>query len=141
MPRGGKRQRQPGKQYPNRSDMRAQPVRTAPSKTYGDGVASARAQQVIPLPQAPQPQVGPGAATGMPAPPGPLPGELPLARPTERPGEPLTAGMAIGPGAGPSPNALAINPVIETLRAAYRAFPNEGVGALLEAAERSLGSR
>lgn len=135
MPRGGKRQGRQGKAYPNRSDLQAQPVKAAPSSSYGEGVASERAQRAIPLPQAAAPRPGPGAAAGMPAAPGPLPGDLPLARPSERPGEPLTAGMAIGAGPGPSASALAVDPVLETLRAAYRAFPNEGVGALLEAYE------
>ena len=132
--RGGRRQGRPGKAYTNRTDMQAQPVRTAPSTSYGQGAASAEAQRALPLPQAPT--VGPGAAAGMPAPPGPLPGAMPLGRPSDRPGEALTAGMAIGPGPGPSATMPAVDPVVETLRAAYRAFPNESIGALLEAMER-----
>jgi hypothetical protein len=119
--RGGARQGQPGKQYTNRTDM-AQAPRAAPSKSYGEGEASLRAQKALPLPMQQMPQ-------------GPMPGAMPLDRPTERPMEPLTAGMAMGPGPGPSAAMPAVDPVLETLRAAYRAFPNESIGALLEAAE------
>lgn len=118
--RGGARQGQVGKSYPNRSDM-AQAPKAAPSTAYGEGEASLRAQRAVPLPS-------------MPAP--PTPGARPLDRPTERPSEPLTAGMPMGAGPGPSAAMPAVDPVIETLRAAYRAFPNESIGALLEAAER-----
>lgn len=117
--RGGARAGQPGKSYPNRTDM-AQAPRAAPSKTYGEGAASLRAQEAVPLPQTA---------------PIPVPGERPLSRPTERPAEPLTSGLPIGPGAGPSASMPAVDPVVEYLRAAYRAFPNEAIGALLEAVD------
>src|SRR5436190_23443421 len=108
--RGGRRTGTPGKAYSNRSDL-AQPVRTAPSKSYGEAAASARAQDVVPLPTQPMPSPGggPAAAAGMPAA-GPLPGESPFDRPTDRGFEPLTAGMAQGPGAGPSAAIPAFDP-------------------------------
>ncbi len=133
MPRGGKRSGTAGKPYPNRSDLRAQPVKVAPSKTYGDGAASAAAQRAMPLPQAPA--VGAGAVAGMPAAPAPMPGALPLGRPSDRPAEPSTAGMAMGPGPGPSAAMPAVDPVLETLRASFRAFPNESTAALIEKLE------
>lgn len=129
--RGGHRSGQPGRSYGNRSDL-TQGVRVAPSKTYGEGAASERAQRAIPLPQQPSPSAAALGGAGVPQ--GPLPGANPFDRPTDRPGEPLTSGMVIGAGAGPSAAMPAVDPVIETLRVAYRAFPNEAIGALLEAA-------
>lgn len=133
--RGGRRQGTPGKTYGNRSDLRAtkaQPVRTAPSGSYGEATASAEAQKALPLPQSAPPPMDPMAMASPP----PMPGARPINRPTERPAEPLTAGMAMGAGPGPSAAMPAVDPVVETLRAAYRAFPNESIAALLEAAER-----
>jgi len=127
--RGGARSGAPGKSYGNRSDL-AQAPRAAPSKTYGDGAASLRAQEAVPLPAAP----GAGALGSAGAPQGPMPGEMPFSRPSDRPGEPVTAGLPVGAGPGPNAAMPSVDPVIETLRAAYRAFPNESIGALLEAA-------
>lgn len=129
--RGGARQGQPGKQYANRTDM-AQAPRAAPSKTYGDAKASLDAQAAIPLP-AGAPSQTPAALPSRPA---PTPGAQPLNRPSDRPGEPLTSGMALGAGPGPSATMPAVDPVVEYLRAAYRAFPNEAIGALLEGVDR-----
>lgn len=100
--RGGRRKPKPGGQYPNRVDLRKQPIRVAPGQTYGMATQQTQAQQAIPLAQ--------GAPTGPAIPPttqpglgqGPLPGELgPLHAPTGRPDEPLTHGLPTGPGAGP----------------------------------------
>lgn len=126
--RGGARQGQPGKAYPNRTDM-AQAPRAAPSKSYGEAKASLDAQRVVPLPKSPAVA---GAPAVTPGPPPPTPGAAAFDRPSDRPGEPLTAGMAIGPGPGPSAAMPAVDPVIETLRAAARAFPNQAIFALLE---------
>lgn len=122
MPRkpgsGGARQGQPGKSYPNRTDMQqnrapAQPIRTVPAKTYGDATAQRQAQQAIPLPQA-----------------------TPLTAPTARPNEPLTAGMPRGPG----PGAEAVTPPIglsadenleATIRGMYQKFPNSDLERLV----------
>lgn len=129
--RGGARQGQPGKAYSNRSDMQAQPVRTPPSARYGDGAAQARAQEAVPLPQA----AGPAVGVVPSSPSGPLPGELPIGRPSERPTEPLTAGMPMGMGPGPSAVMPAVDPVVESLRRAAQAFPNQAIFDLLEAVD------
>jgi hypothetical protein len=78
--RGGPRRGQQGKSYPNRSDLNAQPVRTAPSQHYGDAAASAAAQAAVPLAQTPV---------------------LGLNAPSTRPGEHVMAGAPQGPGPGP----------------------------------------
>lgn len=116
--------------YSNRSDL-AQAPRAAPSKRYGEAQASLDAQKAVPLPQA----SAPGPA-GPPPPAGPLPGDLGFTAPSSRPAEPITAGLPIGAGPGPSALQPAVDPVVETLRAAYRAFPNAETAALLEAIER-----
>lgn len=131
--RGGRRQGQVGKLYPNRTDA-AQAPKAAPSQTYGEGAESLRAQRAIPLPNAAPTTAGAGAMLED-TPPPPVPGGMPFGRGTDRPGEPLTAGLAVGAGPGPSAAMPAVDPVVETLRAAYRAFPNESIAALLEAME------
>jgi hypothetical protein len=84
-----------------------QPVRVAPGGTYGEGVASRRAQQVVPLPTAalPAPSPASGPALGAPAGPGAgptfAPGDMNFEGPTQRPNEPVTAGLPTGPGPGP----------------------------------------
>lgn len=93
--RGGPRVGQPGKAYPNRSDLRAQPVRTAPGQVYGQAAAQAEAQKALPLSQlAPPPSPNPAPA------PSPVLAP-PLTDPTQRPAEPVTAGLPVGPGPGP----------------------------------------
>ena len=77
--RGGARQGTPGKGYSNRTDL---------ISNYDQSKDTA-------------------AAGGMEAPAGPIvpfsPDDIPgLDTPTERPGEPVTAGLPIGPGPGPS---------------------------------------
>lgn len=128
--RGGRRTGSAGRSYSNRTDLQSQPVRTPPSQSYGQGTAMARAQEAIPLPQA---QAAP--AVSSPSSLGPLPGEMPLNRPTDRPNEPLTAGMPLGPGPGPSAAMPAVDPVVEHLRRAAQAFPNQAIFDLLEAVE------
>lgn len=96
---GGPREGQPGKAYPNRSDLTAQKVAVAPGQTYGEGAAQERAQQALPMAGAPAPPPGPAPGPGAM---GPAPGAGgPFGRPTERPDEPSTTGLAMGPGAGP----------------------------------------
>lgn len=128
--RGGKRQGTPGMGYSNRSDL-AQAPRAAPSKRYGEATATLEAQKALPLPQ----ESAPATPPSPPAPAGPLPGDVSLGAPSARPAEPLTAGLSIGAGPGPSALQPAVDPVVETLRAAYRAFPNAETAALLEAIE------
>lgn len=128
--RGGRRQGQPGKPYPNRSDMRQAP-RAIPGQTYGQAGQQLAAQHAIPLPaQASPPSAGGGGA----APPAPAPGGAPLTpidAPTQRPGEPLTTGIA--GGAGPGPEALqgaTLSPIDE-IRAMFAANPNDDTRRLL----------
>ena len=122
--RGGRRQGQPGKTYQNRSDLNQAP-RAVPGQTYGQAGAQIAAQRAVPLPNA-QAQMAPGSApsTTVPAP-------VPLDAPTTRPGEPVTAGIAMGPGAGPEavlagPNATAggLDPLDE-MRALFAAYPSD----------------
>lgn len=139
MPRGGRRAGAPGRDYPNRSDMR-QGVRVAPSQTYGDATAQANAQKVIPLARVPQPTAPPPQA----APPGPagvLPGQYgPLHGPTNRPQEPITAGLASGPGPGPEALGQSADPTVNVLRGVYTRFPSEDVRQLLVEAMRRAGA-
>jgi len=140
--RGGARQGTPGQSYGQRTDLQANklPVTTVPGQQYGQGVAQQRAQQAVPMGAPPSPAPAPAAA-GPGAPsraPGPLPGQVtPLDAPTQRPNEPLTAGLPMGPGAGPE----ALGPygaggagedVATQLRAIYSRFPNEDLRGLIE---------
>lgn len=146
MPRGGQRTGKPGKSYGNRTDLNpAVPIKAAPGQQYGKATAQIEAQRAVPVARpatdvvAPAPAVGPDAsapASGPAAPPMPLPGQvIPLDAPSQRPGEPITAGLAMGAGAGPE----ALGPlggggedVGMQLRAIYAQFPNEDLRSLLE---------
>lgn len=132
MPRGGRRTGRAGASYTNRTDLAAQPVKTAPGQQYGQQAAQARAQQAIPLPAATPVQASPVAQS---APPPALPEPGMLHAPTARPGEPVTAGLPIGPGAGPEANAIGDASVLNDLRAAYRMFPFEEMRQIIERAE------
>lgn len=137
--RGGARQGEPGKAYPNRTDLNQnrQPVMAASGQPYGARQAQEAAQEAIPLPAAP-----PVSAPVPPRPQGPAPGSLGVFnRPTEFPDEPLTAGMAMGPGAGPEAvsRGVALNETDQLsakLRALYAVAPNADVLALLDYVER-----
>jgi hypothetical protein len=133
---GGVRQGTPGKRYPNRTDLAAAPVVTAPGQTYGQGVAQQRAQQAVPM--AGPPVAPPRAAPAAPR--GPLPGAGgdPM-RPTERPDEPVTAGAPVGPGAGPEALPPTGDTTIDELRALYMAYPAESIREILEDLERETG--
>lgn len=137
MPRGGRRSGKPGATYTNRSDLNAQPVRTAPGQTYGLATQQANAQRALPLPASPPVQASPAPA----APPiAPEPGMLHA--PTTRPNEPVTAGLPIGAGPGTEAlGALGANDdqVIANLYRAYQNNPNEGLRAIIEQAERARG--
>ena len=81
MPRGkgGSRQGTPGKGYSNRTDL---------TSNYDQGMNTAA--------------TGGKSAPAAPVTTGPLPDEIPsLSDPTALPNEPITAGLPIGPGAGP----------------------------------------
>lgn len=116
MASGGVRQGQPGKQYPNRTDM-AQGVRAASGQAYGERKAQEDAQRAIPLPQVPQ--------------------AVPLNAPTQRPDEPVTAGLPFGPGPGPAVLGLpGTDDPAEHILALYRKFPSNDLLRLLDAYRR-----
>jgi hypothetical protein len=136
MPRtrqGGLRPGTPGRAYPNRQDLAAQPdlpARVATGQTYGKAQAQLQAQRQVPMappptliapaggpggpppPGATSPLVPPAGAPPVPAggPPLPEPGSFgPVDRYTERHGEPVTSGIPLG--AGPGPEALLAGPI------------------------------
>jgi hypothetical protein len=95
MPRGGARQGTPGKGYSNRTDLMASMKPPAPGQvnpTAAGGMTAA--------PQRPQQ----GAPSGMPM---PSPDDTPMLNdPTAYPDEPVTAGLPVGPGPGPTNNLM-----------------------------------
>lgn len=119
MPRGGKGKPTPGRSYGNRSDYNS-------GDQYGDVAARQARVDAVPI----TPPAPPAMAQ---APQAPLVAPGAMDRPTERPLEPVTSGLPTGPGPGPSALQPSFDPVVETLRVAYAAFPNESIGALLEA--------
>lgn len=123
--RGGARVGTPGTSYSNRTDLNAQPIRTAPGQAYGKATQQADLQRQMPLPQATLPAVpGPAPMPGRGAP--PVAPEN-LYAPSGRSDEPVQSGLPIGPGegpmAGPSP--------LERLQAVYRLHPNEDIAAAI----------
>jgi len=130
MPPGGARQGTPGVAYENRTDLTAdtQPIRTVKAKNYGDRKRQEDAQRAVPLPAGRQP---------------PPPGSLtPLTAPTERPGEPVTAGLPVGPGPGPSGLVAPTGgtDALFDLRALAARYPeyNDGLLAMIDWAERNM---
>jgi hypothetical protein len=117
---GGRRRGQPGKAYPERTDLMAQPIKTAPNQPYGQAGAQAQAMRSIPLPQtasSPPPVIGPEA-------------------PTQRPNEHVMAGVPVGPGAGPEAiqpppvnmaNSQGNADVLSQLQALLQVHPNPGL--------------
>lgn len=129
MPRGGRRSGQRGKLYPNRSDMHV-PKAVVPGQGYGEAKKQMEAQDAIPLGSPPVAVAGsppsPTAAGGLPP---------PFNRPTDRPGEPITAGLSVGPGAGPESLRAAsqLDDASIQLRALYAKFPVEELREIIEA--------
>ncbi len=121
-PRGGRRNGSPGVAYQQRTDLNApKPLAptAAPSQTYGVAAGQLRSQQQIPMAPSPPPGLSqpapegagpPGASQTPPA--GPLPGAVPFGGPTMRPNEPVTAGLPIGAGLGPSPMPQGPDPLV-----------------------------
>jgi hypothetical protein len=97
VPRGGARQGEPGKAYPNRKDLTQAPS-AAKGQQYGKATEQMTAQKVVPLPQS---SVAAGAGPSHAQATRPAPGAVAFDRPTDRPSEPVTAGLPFGPGPGP----------------------------------------
>jgi len=127
--RGGPRTGSVGGQYPNRKDMRVPGAPIGPSNLpasaqYGQGVQQAQGLRVTPAgpPSSPPSPQGGGQGQPMLAP-GDVPG---LGDPTANPNEPVTAGLPIGPGAGPE--ALGImtqdSPELGIARRLFLEYPN-----------------
>lgn len=130
MARGGARAGAPGTSYANRTDLntaKALPPQAAKGQSYGMAGAQLAAQKVTPV--APPPTASPATVggPGVGSPPAPAPGTLPpLAGPTARPGEPVTSGLPIGAGPGPSPTQpqyQSVNDLLAGLAASPNASP------------------
>lgn len=129
--RGGPRQGQLGRAYPNRTDLTSAP---APGQPYGAVKAQADSMKVVPMANRPA-----GAAPAPPPAAAPArtisPDETPtFGMPTSRPDEPLTAGLPFGPGRGPqgpAPNP-ANDDVSDRLRAIYDRYPTDELADLLD---------
>lgn len=119
------------------------PQQTVPDQQYGKAGEQQAALRAVPMGAPPPPATGPVASspatgTGAVGPGGatPLgPTVVPLTDPTARPGEPVTAGVPVGPGAGPE--ALGGPPGLDSdlrvrLGAMYQAFPTEELRELIE---------
>lgn len=102
----------PRKPRPNRTDLLAQPTRTATGQGYGKAKAAQQAQSAVPLPQ--EVPVGRPDMQNVLAQAQAFQMPMGLAAPTERPNEPLTAGMDMGAGPGseildsPGPDGLLV---------------------------------
>ena len=109
MARGGERLGRPGQAYSNRTDLMANPQKTAPA----------------PAPRPRQPAASPMAGLSL----------TPLDAPTQRPDEPVTAGAPVGPGPGPEAIGLGGEAEVDELRRIYQAFPSEALRQLIEESE------
>ena len=111
--------------------------KVASGQAYGQRQAQTRTLASIPAPSRPAPSQGGGGGPGSGGPVDPAaalntaatnfqpPALTPLDAPTQRPNEPVTTGLPVGAGAGPE--ALGDTgevPVLDKLRAIYRAYPN-----------------
>lgn len=125
MARGGRRNGQAGKAYPQRTDLNGAPrvatptiPNVAPANQYGEATKLQAAQQAVPMgppPSAPNPPAG-GPGGGAAESPQLLAGGLgDFARPTERPNEPVTHGINSGPGPGLTPAATVPTTVSDLL--------------------------
>lgn len=121
---GGARLGTQGTSYSNRSDLSAQPIRTAPSKTYGDATAQRASQQAMPLAQVPAtPPGGAPQAGGTAPPPGVQDPTGGLYADSMHPDQPVTDGMQQGPGAGPSFGAMNDRDVLAALARKFPGIP------------------
>jgi hypothetical protein len=135
--RGGPRSGKTGNQYPNRKDL-AQPKLVSQGQEYGQRQSQERALSSVPLKN---------NATQLPAPQtdrvptDDLRGQIPnMSTPSLRPEEPITAGLPIGPGAGPEALSLAEggNKELSVYRAIFARYPSEDLRRMIEWMENSL---
>jgi hypothetical protein len=140
--RGGPRQGAVGGRYPNRSDMTAPgqaitPSNLPPSQAYGQGVQQARGLAAVPAGSPPSPAAGGGGGQQVALAPGDVPS---LRDPTANPDEPVTAGLPLGPGAGPEAlNVTATDsPELAILRSLYLEYPNPDIRRLMAFLEETL---
>jgi hypothetical protein len=113
MPRGGERQGNPGTAYGNRSDLNTQKVQAPSGQQYGERKRQEDSQKQMPLPEVSD-------------------RVIPMDAPTMRPDEPVTAGVPLGPGAGPEVLNIGADDSGLELRAIYRLYPSEDVRRLIE---------
>lgn len=145
MPR---RAKPAGGQYPNRSDLQAQPPRAPTNMAYGEHKAMIEAQQAMPMPQAPPPPTPqPGAPQGgvpfdqlfaqaMQEAEAMEPMQVGMNAPTSRPNEPITAGLSSGPGPGPEVLSMRpMTPLTQSLRTMAEVTGDPAIFELLDIAE------
>ena len=119
MSRGGRRAGKPGVSYGERTDLNANkalPVQAPTGLQYGQRKVQEQSQQQVPI--APPPTNPPpvGAAIS-PLGTGPAPGELtPLHAPTALPDEPITAGLPIDAGPGPTQSPMVANTLSDLVK-------------------------
>ena len=145
--------------YPNRTDLTApdtgKQLATAgiPGGQYGDEARQQAEQRSVPQGSTEIPTSPSGAVAAATSAPGatedtnplplsnllPQPGSMPFLHPTNRPNEPVTAGLPIGPGPGPS-SLRTPPPLVADTLATLAAAPNASarVQQLAQTA-RSLG--
>lgn len=129
--RGGPRPATPGRLYPNRRDMAAQPARAPVEQEYGKAGQQLSSQSVQPVAGAPSTPL-----------PGMAPGQVPtLTDPSARPDEPVTAGIPSGPGPGPEAlHSASFGPQeLSVMRGIFLKYPNDDLRRLIEWTEQNLG--
>lgn len=117
-----------------------QPISTPKNQEYGVAKAQAESQRIQPIAGKPDGAKSSGAPTSTPLP-GMDAGQVPtLADPSTRPDEPLTAGLPIGAGPGPSSMTTAsFGPMeLSVLRGIYLTYPNEDLRRMIEWTEQNL---
>lgn len=116
-------------EYPNRTDLQnpAKKIakQAAKGQTYGEAGKQMRAQEAVPMGQAPT------EAAPAPTRPRPTPGGFgPLDRPTERPADSLIGSANQQAGQSLLPMR---DPVIDELEVLYRMYPNDDLADLISA--------
>jgi hypothetical protein len=120
-----------------------QPAQAPKGQEYGQAGQQLASQGIQPMAASPlaspgRPRVSPGQQGDSG---GVLPGDIPgLTDPTANPDEPITAGLASGPGPGPSAlNTAAFGPEeLSILRGILLKYPNDDLRRQLEWTESNL---